>query len=144
MSVKRANERDKEGAGAKWLLLTCTLVAKVALALVCAVTLSLGGYTVALTFFILATFFNMLTQVSSTQATPPVIFLWACWSTAHRVRGGQRGGPPVGAGRAARELEPPASGLCRVRGQHLCAQRARVFCVSLNSLRSLPEFEQPA
>ena len=82
-SVKRASE---EGSSAKWLLLTCTLVAEVALALACAVTLSLGGYTVALTFFILATFFDMLTQISSAQTTPPAIFSWGCWLTGVLVR----------------------------------------------------------
>ena len=85
-SVKRPDEGDKEGSGTKWLLLTCTLVAEVALALACAVTLSLGGYTVALTFFILATFFDMLTQISSAQTTPPAIFSWGCWLTGVLVR----------------------------------------------------------
>ena len=75
----RENEGGKEGSRGKWLLLTCTLVAEFALALACAITLSLGGYTIALTFFLLVTFFDMLTQISSAQATPPATFSWACW-----------------------------------------------------------------
>ena len=75
----RETEGGKEGSRGKWLLLTCTLVAEFALALACAITLSLGGYTIALTFFLLVTFFDMLTQISSAQATPPATFSWACW-----------------------------------------------------------------
>lgn len=79
---------EEEGEAGGKLLRVCTLSAEFALALACVLTLSLSGYNVALIFFVLTTFFEMLLQFVNLTSVPSEMFSWMCWMIGVILRTG--------------------------------------------------------